>query len=65
MERSALIGVEMMTSEFATGHATNGMDKVVVIEILEPILVQIMSVGMVIEVHRWRIFPTLLITGVL
>ena len=65
MKGGALVGIKMVASEFATSHATNGVDKVAVVKVFEPILIQIVSVGATVEVHRWRILPTLLITGVL
>ena len=55
----------MMTTEFTTGHAANGVDKVSAIKILEPVLVRVMSVGTMIEVIRRRVFTTFLVTSIL
>ena len=55
----------MVTRELATSHATNCMDEIPTVEIFESVLVWIMGVGTTVELIRWRIFTTLLVTGVL
>ena len=62
---STLVWVKVVAREFATSHTTDGMDKVVTVEIFEPILVRIVGVGTTVKVVRRRIFPTLLVTSIL
>ena len=64
-EGSALVRIEVMATKFATGHPTDGMDEVGPVQILEPVLVRVVSVGTTIEVVGWRILPTLLVTCIL
>ena len=47
------------------GHVTNGMNEVMTVEIFKPVLIWVMRVGATVEVHRRRIFLTLLVAGVL
>ena len=65
MECSVLIRVKVMMGKLVMGHLTDGVDEVMTVEILEPVLVRIMSVGMVIEVHCRRISDAILVTSVL
>ena len=65
MKRGALIGVEMVTREFVTRHATNGMDEILTEQIFEPVLVRIVCVGTTVEIVCRRILATLLITCIL
>ena len=65
VERSALIRVQVMTSEFATGHTTDRVDEVPTVKVLKPILVRVVSVGTMVEIHRQRVFNTVLITSIL
>ena len=65
MERGALVGIEMMTGQLATGHTTNGVDEITTVKIFEPVLVRIVGVGTTVEVVRWRILPTFLVTCIL
>ena len=44
-EHGALIGVQMMTSQFAVHHLTDRMDEVSLIEIFEPVLIWVMGIG--------------------
>ena len=60
-----MIWVKMVTGELATGHTTDGVDEVATVEIFEPVLVQIVCIGVTIEIHCRRIFPTFLVTGIL
>ena len=64
-ESRALIRVKVVASEFATGHTTDGMNEVVSIKVLEPVLIRVVGVGMAIEVHRRRVLLTLFVTSVL
>ena len=65
MKGSALIRVESVTCQFVTSHPTDGMDEIATIEIFKPILIQVMSVGLTIEVMRRRILNTVLVTSIL
>ena len=64
-EGGALIGIEVVTGEFAASHPTDGVNKVTMVEIFEPVLIRVMGVGAMVEVHRRRVFPTFLVTSVL
>ena len=55
----------MMTAELATSDPANRMDEIGPVEILEPVLIRVMSIGTTIEVVRRRILPTLLVTCIL
>ena len=50
MEHGVLIGVQAMMSELMVSHPTDGVDEVVTVEILEPVLVRIVGIGSVIEI---------------
>ena len=62
---SALVRVQMVTTELATSHTANHVDKVGPVKILEPVLVRIVSIGTAVEIVRRRIFTTLLVTCIL
>ena len=64
-ERGALIRIEVMTTEFATSDPTDRMDKVGPIEIFEPVLIRVVSVGAAVEVIGRGILSTLLVTCIL
>ena len=65
MERGTLIGVKTVMSKFTASHPTDGVDEVRTIEILEPVLVWIMGIGLAIEIHCGRIFNPILIMSIL
>ena len=46
-------------------HLTNGMDKITAVEVLKPILVQVVSIRMTIEVMSRGVFYTVLVTSIL
>ena len=54
-----------MTSQLAARHPTDSMDKVATVEILKPVLVWVMSIGMMIELMGRGILDTIFITSVL
>ena len=60
-----LIRVEVVMSELAASHSTDGVDEVPMVKILEPILVRIMSVGPPVKVHCRRVLNPVLITSIL
>ena len=60
-----LVWVEMVAAKFALSHATNRMDEVGAVQIFEPVLVRVMSVGLAVKVVGRRILPTLLVTCIL
>ena len=62
---SALVGIEMVATEFTTSHTTDRMDKVGPVQVFEPVLIRIVCVGTTVEIVRRRILPTLLVTCVL
>ena len=64
-ERGALIGIEVVASQLAAGHPTDGVDEVRTVEIFKPVLVRVVSVGTTEKVVGRRILPTLLITCIL
>ena len=51
MECGTLIGIQTMVSELVTGHLTNCVTEVRVVQILEPVLIRVMSVGATVKVH--------------
>ena len=63
-ESGALIGIEMMAGKLVAGHLTDGMDEIAAVKVFKPILIRVVGVRAIEEVHRGRIFPTL-ITSVL
>ena len=64
-EGGTLVWVKLMTSQLTASHTTDGMDKVLTIEILKPVLIWVMSVGPTMEVNRGRVFDPILITSIL
>ena len=48
-EGSALVWVEMMASQLAMGHLTDGVNEVLMVKIFEPVLVRIMCVGTTVK----------------
>ena len=64
-ERSALVRIEMVAAELATGHSANRVDKVGPVEILEAVLIGIVRIGPTIEIVGGRILPTFLVTCIL
>ena len=64
-EGSALVWIKVMAMKLATSHTADGMNEVGPVQIFEPVLVQIMSVGTTVEVVRRRILAALLITCIL
>ena len=54
-----------MATEFATSHATDGMDEVAAVKILKPVLIRVVGVGTTIKVVRWRVLTTFLVASVL
>ena len=64
-EGCALVRVQVMTAEFTTSDPTDRMDEVGPVEILKPVLIWVMSVGMTVEVISQRILLTLLVMCIL
>ena len=64
-EGGSLIGIKLMTSQFAPSHMTDGMDEVVTVKIFKTILIRIVGVGPTIEVQSGRVFHSILITSIL
>ena len=62
---SVLVRIETMVSQLATRHLTNRMDKILTVQILEPILVRIVHVGAAIEFMGQGVLNTILVTSVL
>ena len=61
----ALIWIQLVTSEFAMRHPTDGMDEVTMVQIFKPILIWAMSVGATVEVQSRRVFHPILVTSIL
>ena len=49
-EGDMLIGVELVLGQLAMRHSTDGMDEVMTVKVLEPILVRIMGVRATVKV---------------
>ena len=68
-EGGALVRVKLMTGEFMMSHPlshpTDGMDKIMMVEIFKTVLVRVVGVGMTIEVVCQRILDTILIVSIL
>ena len=64
-EQSVLVRVQSMMSQFVTCHPTNGMNEVTTIQIVKPILVQIVHIGMTVEIMGGGILHTILVTSIL
>ena len=64
-EGGALVGIKVVTTELATSDPANRVDEVGPVQILEAVLVGIVSIGATIEIVSRRILPTLLITSIL
>ena len=44
-----LVWVEMMASQLAMGHLTDGVNEVLMVKIFEPVLIRIMCVGTTVK----------------
>ena len=55
----------MMASQLVVCHPTDGVDEVLMVKILEPILIGIVGVGSVIEIMSQRVFDSILIASIL
>ena len=64
-ESSALVGIKMVTTKFAAGHATNSVDEIGAIQVLKSVLIRIVGVGPTVELVGRRILAAFLITSVL
>ena len=60
-----MVRIKMMATKFATSDPTDRMDEIGAVEIFEPVLIRVVSVGPTVEVIGRRIFPTLLVTCIL
>ena len=65
MKCGMLIGIEVVMAQFAVSHTTNGMDKILMEQIFEPVLIRVVRVGTTIEIVSRRILTTLLVTCIL
>ena len=54
-----------MACQLATRHPTNGMDEILMLKVLKPILIGIVCVGMAVELMSRGIFHPILITSIL
>ena len=54
-----------MTSKFATGHPTDGMNEVAAVKVFKPVLIWVMCVRMMIEIKSRRIFDSILVASIL
>ena len=55
----------MVVGELTTSHATDGMNEVATVKVLEPVLVRVVGVGMTVKVVSGGVFPTFLVTCIL
>ena len=55
----------MVTAQLSTRHTADGMDEIAAVQIFKPVLVQVVGIGMTVEIVGRRIFSTLLVTSVL
>ena len=60
-----LVQIQLVAGKFPASHPTDGVDEIVAVQVVEPILVRIVGVRTTIEVICWRILPTFLITCIL
>ena len=65
LECGMLIGIEPVMQQFATCHPTDGMDEILTVQVVEPILIGIMSIGPPVEIMSGRVFYTILIMSIL
>ena len=64
-EGSALVWIKAMLSKFVSGHATDGMDEVMMVKVFKAILIGIMGVGTVVELMSGRAFDPVLVMSIL
>ena len=64
-EGGTLVGVKLVTRQLATSYPTDGVNEVSTIEIFEPVLIWVVSVGPTMEVGSGRVLDPVLITSVL
>ena len=61
----SLVGVKVITSQFAARHSANGVDEVPVIKVFKPVLIRVVGVRPTMEVGSRRVFNPVFITSVL
>ena len=49
-KRGTLVRIQMVMTQLAMGHLTDGVNKVSMVKVFKPILIRVMGVGMTIEV---------------
>ena len=64
-ECGMLIRVQVMTGQLATCHTTNGVDKILTVEVFKPVLVWVVGVGVMVEIMSRGILDTVLVTSIL
>ena len=65
LEGSTLVWVQLVMRQLASGHPTQSVDEVPAIQVVEPILVWIVGVGLTIKVMSGRVLHPILITSIL
>ena len=60
-----MVWIKMVTGKLAASYTANCMDEITAVQILEPVLIRVVSVGTTIELVRRRVFPTFLIMSIL
>ena len=60
-----MIRIQLVTSQLTTGHPTDGVDEISVIEIFKPVLVRVMSIGLTVKVSGRRVLDPVLVTSIL
>ena len=54
-----------MTCQLAACHLTDGMDEISTVEIFEPILIWVMSVGATVEIMGQGVLDTIFVASIL
>ena len=65
VEGSVLVGIQMMMCQLAMCHPTDGMDKILTVQIFESILVRIVCVGVMVKLMSGGILNTILVMSIL
>ena len=60
-----MVRVKLVMSQLVVSHLTDGMDEISTVEIFEPVLIWVVSIGPTMEVGRGRVLNPVLITSIL
>ena len=64
-EGGALVGIEVVTGQLASGHLADSVNKITTVKVFKPVLIRVVGIRMMIEVHGQRVHDPVLVASVL